>query len=190
MPLNPTPHPAALESQFQPVPSLLLSTGVNCAHRNPLSHGIHPCSRWHLPHSHRERHEGVPRVSPAAPRQARGVAAMTSPSLGCCRAGHRPEETKAIQTTVGTGSEWCHPTPCMHTHTDVIPSQGAGVSREVQVPEGESSGFVICEGLAQCAHPCSKRVGEMDGCRLPVLGRAMEQSKGTSLQLGSRTSLP
>lgn len=34
---------------------------------------------------------------------------MTSQSLGCCKAGHRPRETKAIQTAMGTEPRWCHP---------------------------------------------------------------------------------
>lgn len=34
------------------------------------------------------------------------------------------------------------------THADVLPSQAAGVSGEVQVPEGGSDGFVIHEGFA------------------------------------------
>lgn len=100
----PESHPAPCSPGI-PAPACLLPPAehrVNPAHRNPLSHGIHPCSRWHLPHSHKGMSPGCPQLLPG--RQG-GVAAMTSPSLGCCRAGHRPEETKATQATLGTESE-------------------------------------------------------------------------------------
>lgn len=100
----PESHPAPCSPGI-PAPACLLPPAehrVNPAHRNPLSHGIYPCSRWHLPHSHKGMSPGCPQLLPG--RQG-GVAAMTSPSLGCCRAGHRPEETKATQATLGTESE-------------------------------------------------------------------------------------
>lgn len=185
-PLGPNPHPAALEPQFQPVSSLLLSTGVNPARRNPLSHGIQPCCRWHLPHSQKKM-QGCPQGVPSCSQAGTGSHSHDIPIPGVLQGRAR---TRGDQSHPNhTGDRLSDATPSQHTHTDVIPSQGAWVSREVQVPEGESDGFVVCESLAQRAHPCSDRG---DRCRLQPLHWGEPRSRARELPSGwgSRTSHP
>lgn len=73
------------------------------------------------------------------------------------------------------------------THNNVISSQGAGVPREVQVPEGRCSGFVICKGLAQRAHSCLRR-GEKRWIPMGPLhwGQLWSRGRSTLLQLGQQ----
>lgn len=111
---------------------------------------------------------------------------MTSLSLGCCKVGCRPQETEAIQTTLGTEPGWCHPITARPLTLISSPARVLGFPERSKCRREDPMALLSVRALHNVLSP-ARGEGER---WMPVgplqQGEPRTRGRGAFLQLGQR----